>query len=101
MSTFASFLSLTLLLSSTWVGAALPASNAGPVVKLKYGSFQGNTTGGLVEFLGMPFAAPPYVFYSISIFLFLTTSFSFLKCWESPICSSDIPSEIRWSPPGC
>jgi hypothetical protein len=58
MSALASFLSLALLLSSSSVGAV---SNTGPVVKLSYGSFQGNATGDLVEFLGMPFAAPPYV----------------------------------------
>lgn len=31
----------------------------GPIVKLDYGSFQGNQTGELVQFLGIPFAAPP------------------------------------------
>ncbi|KAF8815491.1 carotenoid ester lipase precursor [Phlegmacium glaucopus] len=31
----------------------------GPVVQLSYGSFQGNATGDLVNFLGIPFAAPP------------------------------------------
>jgi len=65
MSSLASFLSLTLLLSSNCVGAALPASKTGPVVKLSYGSFQGNTTGDLVEFLGIPYAAPPYVSYPV------------------------------------
>jgi len=29
---------------------------------LSYGSFQGNATGDLVEFLGMPYAAPPLRF---------------------------------------
>ena len=64
MFTLVTFVSLTPLFLSSW-GAALPSSNTGPVVNLKYGSFQGNATGDLVEFLGMPFAAPPYVSYSI------------------------------------
>ena len=54
------FLSLTLLLSSTCITATLADSNAGPVVQLSYGSFQGNATADLEEFLGIPFAAPPY-----------------------------------------
>lgn len=54
-SSLAKVLSLTLLFSSICV-----ASNTGPVVELNYGSFQGNATGDLVQFLGMPFAAPPY-----------------------------------------
>jgi hypothetical protein len=66
MSALASFLSLALLLSSSSVGAV---SNTGPVVKLSYGSFQGNATGDLVEFLGMPFAAPPYVSILATIFM--------------------------------
>ena len=61
MSALASFFSLALLLSSSSVGAIVSVSNTGPVVKLSYGSFQGNATGDIVEFLGMPFAAPPYV----------------------------------------
>ena len=65
MSALASFLSLALLLSSSFVGAVVPVSNTGPVVKLSYGSFQGNAARDLVEFLGMPFAAPPYVSYRI------------------------------------
>ena len=60
MSPLAKVLSFTLLFSSSCVGASLSASNTGPVVELSYGSFQGNATGDLVEFLGMPFAAPPY-----------------------------------------
>ena len=59
------FLSFTLLLSSTCVTATLSASNPGPVVQLSYGSFQGNATADLEEFLGIPFAAPPYASYSI------------------------------------
>ncbi|KAJ3511322.1 hypothetical protein NLJ89_g4169 [Agrocybe chaxingu] len=30
-----------------------------PIVKLSYGSFQGKTTNDVLEFLGIPFAAPP------------------------------------------
>ena len=58
-----SFLCLALLLtSSSYVGAA---SSTGPIVKLEYGSFQGNATSDLVKFLGIPFAAPPYASHSI------------------------------------
>jgi acetylcholinesterase len=57
MFALAIFLSFTLLLSSRCVTAT--ASNTGPVVQLSYGSFQGNATADLEEFLGMPFAAPP------------------------------------------
>ena len=56
----AAFLSFTLLLSSRCVTATLSTSNTGPVVQLSYGSFQGNATADLEEFLGIPFAAPPY-----------------------------------------
>ena len=56
------YLSLTLLLSSRCVTAAQSDSNTGPVVQLSYGSFQGNATADLEEFLGIPFAAPPYEF---------------------------------------
>ena len=52
---------LALCLSITLVGAVLATfDTGGPVVTLSYGSFQGNSTGALVEFLGMPYAAPPY-----------------------------------------
>ena len=58
---------LAIFLSITLVGAALAISNTGgPVITLSYGSFQGNATGDLVEFLGMPYAAPPYVSSSVS-----------------------------------
>ena len=66
MSPLAKVLSFTLLFSSSCFGASLSASNTGPVVELSYGSFQGNATGDLVEFLGMPFAAPPYAIYTKS-----------------------------------
>ena len=62
MSALAIFLSITILLASGCVGVL---ANTGPVITLSYGSFQGNLTGDLVEFLGIPFAAPPYAFYSI------------------------------------
>jgi hypothetical protein len=65
----AMFFSFTLLLSSAYVTATLSASNTGPVVQLDYGSFQGNATADLEEFLGIPFAAPPYA--STQIFLVL------------------------------
>ena len=35
--------------------------SSSPVVKLSYGSFQGTSSDGLDKFLGIPFAAPPYV----------------------------------------
>jgi hypothetical protein len=60
MSPLAKVLSFTLLFSSACLGLSLSTSNTGPVVELSYGSFQGNATGDLAEFLGMPFAAPPY-----------------------------------------
>ena len=60
MSPLATVLFCALLFSSSCVGVSLSAFNTGPVVELSYGSFQGNATGDLVKFLGMPFAAPPY-----------------------------------------
>ena len=57
------FISFTLLLSSRCV--QVTASNTGPVVQLSYGSFQGKVTADLEEFLGIPFAAPPYASYTI------------------------------------
>ena len=65
---------LAICLSITLVGAVLATSNTGgPVVTLSYGSFQGNATGALVEFLGMPYAAPPYV--SLLNFCFFDKNF--------------------------
>ena len=49
-----SFVSFLLVLVS---GKALALS----LVTLPYGSFQGKVVGDLVEYLGIPFAAPPYV----------------------------------------
>ena len=60
MSPLAKVLFFSLLFFSNFVGVSRSASNTGPVVELSYGSFQGNATDDLVEFLGMPFAAPPY-----------------------------------------
>ena len=65
MSALAICLSLTLLLSSRCVTATLSDSSTRPVVQLSYGSFQGNATADLEEFLGIPFAAPPYASYSV------------------------------------
>ena len=59
MSALARFLSLAFLLFASCV---ISKNSTGPVVTLSYGSFQGNATSNLVEFLGMPFAAPPYAF---------------------------------------
>ena len=67
MSAHAIFLFITLLLASGCVGV-LAISNTGPVITLNYGSFQGNLTGNVVEFLGIPFAAPPYASYSFLLF---------------------------------
>ena len=64
MFALAILLSFTSLLSSRWVTATQSAFNTGPVVQLSYGSFQGNATADLEEFLGIPFAAPPYGSYS-------------------------------------
>jgi hypothetical protein len=36
-----------------------------PIVKLQYGSFQGKVDGGLIQYLGIPFAAPPYAMFSL------------------------------------
>jgi len=39
---------------------ATSETGACPVVKLRYGSFQGTVASGLIQYLGIPFAAPPY-----------------------------------------
>ena len=69
---------ITLLLSSRCilVTATLSASNTGPVVQLSYGSFQGNASTNLEEFLGIPFAAPPYASYSNFVVLSLINTMS-------------------------
>ena len=83
MSALAIFLSITLLLASDYVGVL---ANTGPVITLSYGSLQGNLTGDLVEFLGIPFAAPPYSFYSFFLSDDIEKVF-FWKHWESLIFS--------------
>ena len=94
------FLSFTLLLSSTCVTTTVSASNTGPVVQLSYGSFQGNATADLEEFLGIPFAAPPYAFYLTFACAFIDNlCLCYEKRWESPICSSRTASNILWSSP--
>jgi hypothetical protein len=42
------------------VGVSLETSSS-PIVALSYGSFRGQVVGTTAQFLGMPFAAPPYV----------------------------------------
>ena len=51
----ATFLSLQVV-----VAESLDTSSS-PVVTLPYGSFRGQVVGTTAQFLGMPFAAPPYV----------------------------------------
>lgn len=89
MFALAIFLSFTLLLSSTCVTATLSDSNTGPVVQLSYGSFQGNATADLEEFLGIPFAAPPYA--SSSIFACLH--------WHFMSFSLKSVGNLRFAPP--
>ena len=56
-----SFVSFLLLVSGNTL--ALSTLNySSPIVTLPYGSFQGKVIGNLVEYLGIPFAAPPYVY---------------------------------------
>ncbi|KAF9485003.1 alpha/beta-hydrolase [Pholiota conissans] len=54
-----SFLFAWAILGAKAATATTVANITGPIVHLNYGSFQGNTTGTLDKFLGMPFAAPP------------------------------------------
>lgn len=60
------------VLATTALGASLAAVNTlplptnkaadpQPVVDLSYGSFRGNSSGGINTFYGIPFAQPPYV----------------------------------------
>lgn len=49
--------------------AAPSTIESGPVVKLSYGSFQGDVVGDVETFLGMPFAAPPYVHHQVWMLL--------------------------------
>ena len=48
---------------------ALSSSYSSPIVTLPYGSFEGKVVGDLVEHLGIPFAAPPYVNTTRSILI--------------------------------
>ena len=82
-------LSLTLLLSSRCIIATLSASDTGPVVQLSYGSFQGNANVNLEEFLGIPFAAPPYASWSFSISAACANYVLFLKS----------VGDLRFAPP--
>jgi len=52
-------LSIIYVLSATLAISFVKAEE--PIVTLDYGSFQGRTSSGVVEFLGIPFAAPPWV----------------------------------------
>ena len=57
-----SLVSLLLVLVSVNALALSPGLNSSsPIVTLSYGSFKGKVVGNLVQHLGIPFAAPPYV----------------------------------------
>jgi len=60
-SLFSTFSLVFSLLFHDVVVQGIPQVPPGPVVKLSYGSFQGTSSDGLDSFLGVPFAAPPYV----------------------------------------
>ena len=51
---------LSLLVALFW---ATWNNSTFPIVKLQYGSFQGKFGGGLIQYLGIPFAAPPYALF--------------------------------------
>jgi len=51
----------SLLTASLLVVAESLDTSSSPVVTLPYGSFRGQVVGTTAQFLGMPFAAPPYV----------------------------------------
>ena len=78
-----SFLLVTLGLLGSFTQISVAAQ--GPIVSLKQGSFQGNATGEIVKFLGMPFAAPPCVFFLL-LTRHLITSHASRKASE--ICDS-------------
>ena len=76
-------ISALLLFTRTW-GVFSLASR--PIVELDYGTFDGNPTNGVTKFLGMPFAAPPYVYnYACSFHAVLMLVFSI--------------GDLRFSPP--
>jgi hypothetical protein len=54
---------LSLLLSLFVALDSLRENSVCPIVKLEYGSFQGKVDGGLIQYLGIPFAAPPYAMF--------------------------------------
>ena len=48
-----------------------------PVIQLNYGSFQGITDGNVTSYLGIPYAAPPYVCcLSVSVDFIYTVLFA-------------------------
>ena len=55
----------TLVLFATFVRVGVYAEtvltrrDGGPVVSLNYATFEGNSTGGVDSFLGIPYAQPP------------------------------------------
>ncbi|KAF8154264.1 sterol esterase [Crassisporium funariophilum] len=54
------FASLILLISLVFCASAEPTGEElGDIVNLSYGSFRGQSTGNLTEFLGIPYASPP------------------------------------------
>jgi hypothetical protein len=59
--TATAFFPVTLGLLGSFTQISVAAQ--GPIVSLKQGSFQGNATGEIVKFLGMPFAAAPCVIF--------------------------------------
>ena len=76
------FLPVTLGLLGSFTQISVTAQ--GPIVSLKQGSFQGNATGEIVKFLGMPFAAPPcVVFFCFLHVLSLITSRASRKALET------------------
>lgn len=56
-----SFVSLLVVLVLGKTLALSSLNYSSPIVALPYGSFQGKVVGDLVEYLGIPFAAAPYV----------------------------------------
>lgn len=56
-------LSLSLFVLAAWSAqaAAISITHGAPVVQLSYGAFQGMYTDNVMQFLGIPFAAPPCV----------------------------------------
>lgn len=58
-------------------GGLLPSSysqtNSNPRVELPYSTFEGITIGNVTQFLGIPFAEPPYgLLFALYIFAVLT-----------------------------